>query len=313
MDGGTAIITVTQGDWQYLKEWIEYHRNIGVDMFFIGYNGPKELYPRLPQDDYVKYYDYATDDKDPKREYMYLGGNRKAFSGWVGENDPETSMCIMQQIENQLFREILYFYKFIKYVCVIDTDEFLDIYTEDKDITTFLSKNLPDKNSSITIQMRFYGDNGKIYNDTTKGVIERFPKPLERTPVIWNAGFGKMIINMWHWDVQNGQIRLLSPHSCSKKLNNFILDPEKIELRHYWTKSLEEWIMKLSSKIDKDYANRFGNTVFSTFFKWNMYTLKKLQAIPRLLKKYDIWYNPLNEDKDFAYRYAKANNLEFKP
>lgn len=312
MREGTAIITVTQGDWQYLEEWIDYHHNIGVDMFFIGYNGPKDLFYKLPKYDYVRYYDYATDPKDPTRSYMYLSGN-KTFSTWANENESEYNMMIMQQVENQLLREILYFFPFIKYTCVIDTDEFLDIHTEDNNITEFLSKNLPDINSSIIIQMRFYGDNEQIYNDKTKGVIERFTKPLPKMSVTEDYGWGKMIINMCHQDVRDGKIRMLSPHTCSKFLKYFILDTNKIELRHYWTKSLEEWIMKLSPRFDKDYLRRFGNNVFGEFFKWNIVTLKKLKTIPKLLAKYDVKYNPCNEtNKSLAYKYAKANNLEFK-
>ena len=97
----TAIITVTQGDWQYLEEWIEYHRSIGIDLFLIAYNGPIEEMNRLPKYDYVKYYDYATDDKDPMRSYMdYSDG--KGFSGWIGEYEREYNGLIMQKIENML-------------------------------------------------------------------------------------------------------------------------------------------------------------------------------------------------------------------
>ena len=34
----TCILTVTQGDFDYIEEWIEYHHNIGIDLFLIGYN-----------------------------------------------------------------------------------------------------------------------------------------------------------------------------------------------------------------------------------------------------------------------------------
>lgn len=312
MKDGTAIVTVTQGDWQYLEEWIEYHHNIGVDMFFIGYNGPKDLFHKLPKYEYVKYYDYATDPNDPTRSYMNRGDGT-GFSGWVRENTPEYNMRIMQQIENQLLREILYFFPFIKYTCVIDTDEFLDIHTDDKDITEFLSKNLPDINSSIMVQMRFYGDNEQIYNDTTKGVTERFATPMPKMSATKNCGWGKMIINMHHQHVKDGEIYMNSPHTCAKFLKDFILDTDKIELRHYWTKSLEEWIMKMSPNFDKDYFQRFGNNIFGEFFKYNSITSAKLKAIPKLLAKYDIEYNPCNEqNKSLAYKYAKANNLAFK-
>lgn len=306
-DIGTAIITVTQGDWQYIQEWIEYHHNIGIDLFLIAYNGPTEKMKDLPQYDYVKYYDYSTSNNVLFKE---MSRNGKRFSGWIYENTPIYYSCFMQKVENQLFNELLYFFPMIKYCCVIDTDEFIKIKNNYQDITKFLISRLPNTNSSISIRMQFYTDNNELYNSKLP-VLDRF---TEKSNIynIHDLGYTKAIINLYHEHVRNGEIKLLSPHTCSKLLPNFLLDINEIELSHYFTKSLEEWISKFNSNNDADYLNRFNinKDVFTEYFKFNKMTDEKLLIIPELLKKYNVKYDPLIEkNKDFVSQYKRVHGI----
>jgi len=51
--------------------------------------------------------------------------------------------------------------------------------------------------------------------------------------------------------------------------------------------------------------------MFGQFFQRNRITPQKLIAIPELLKKYNIDYNPLNEkNKIFVEQYKKYNSLD---
>ena len=302
----SSIITVTQGDWQYLKEWIEYHHNIGINLFLIAYNGPKEKMKDLPKYDYVKYYDYSTSDNPLFSQFTEKG---KEFSGWIFE-DKEYDMRIMQQIENQLLRELIYFFPMVKYCCVIDVDEFIDIHSGPKNITFHLDRNFNKKEyPAIKIQMRFYTDNNQIYNNFWANVRERFTEKYKDVNAYKDPGMGKSILNLWHNDVRYGKTKLNSPHTCFN-MPNYVIPPKEIELNHYWTKSLEEWISKFNPENDKHYLHRFPNIMFKNFFSMNKITEEKLKAIPELLKKYNIDYDPLKEaDENFVNQYKKANSI----
>jgi len=305
MQETTAIITVTQGDWQYLNEWINYHHNLGVGLFLIAYNGPVEKYGDLPKYPFVKYYDYSTHEGDELFSYMNRG-NGVGFSGWHGENTPEFEMRIMQQIENQLLRELIYFFPKVRYCCVIDTDEFISLKMGDTDITQFMCERDNGSFSYMPIRMAFYDDNNLIYN-STEDVLKRF------THYRWGnnpaPGFQKLIINVQNVFTKRGNIKLLSPHTCSMRGYPAIHFSEA-ELKHFFTKTLEEWIMKFDPSIDKDYVLRFGHGIFKVFFEQNDITDEKLLAIPELLKKYNVNYDPLtDEDQNFVENYKRVHKL----
>ena len=92
-------------------------------------------------------------------------------------------------------------------------------------------------------------------------------------------------------------------------------DFNKLELKHLFTKSLEEWIIKFSTyycKKNTDYKRRFPNNMFKTFFETNELTEEKIKAIPELLKKYNIDYNPAvqEDDENIKQLYIKIHNNE---
>ena len=122
----SAIITITQGDFEYLKEWIEYHYNIGVKIFFIGYNGNYKNFDKLPKYDYVKYFDFSTNtniENDLNFDYQK--------NGWPNFYENVITHIIFPYIQT--------FYKdIIKYVAVIDTDEFIFPTENFDNITNYL-------------------------------------------------------------------------------------------------------------------------------------------------------------------------------
>ena len=318
--GKTCIVTVTQGDWQYLDEWIRYHLGIGVDLILIGYNGKSDEFVRLPRYGRVRYVDFSVVEGDDMYR-MLSSSDDYPFSGFM---DPDSTVnnwydgYLQVKVLNLLVEYVRCFFHDIEWCCIIDTDEFIDLRDGTKDINEFFSRNFPKENSSYSMLMRFYNDNGLIYNDG-RPCMERFTcgnSFLDVNPSKSCWYLTKIVVNLRHPDVLANRCHVYSSHLvrlCDPM--RWLFDNRKIELRHYWTKTLEEWISKLSTDNDRYYFTRFRGKIFSEFFfkeyAWNELTNEKLRAIPVLLKKYGIDYKPEVEEKDvrFVEAYKLANKI----
>lgn len=313
MKNKSCIVTVTSGDFLYIKEWIEYHHNLGINLFLIAYNGNKKDYHKLPEYEYVRYFDFSKDENAVFDELDVLKSN-KAFSGCHDLtqilNNPLNNN-LQNNILHILLKTVLLCYPSIKYSIVIDTDEFINIENKEN-INEFLNNNFPDNYSSLSIEMKFYTNNNLIYYEN-KPCIERFTEIIDKP--YFGFGCTKIVINMYHNDTINGNpLIMLSPHYCGLSHPDWYrFDANKIFLKHFFTKTLEEWIMKLNIDIDSDYLRRFKGNIFGVFFENNKLTEEKIKAIPGLLKKYNINYNPGIEenDEEFKKLYNKINYLNY--
>lgn len=303
----SAIVTVTQGDFDYIQEWIEYHHDtLGVDLFMIGYNGRSEDYDRLPKYDYVKYFDFSH-NFNPINNCLNAK-NLKEFSGWKKRKEDIQEFPLQQKILTLLVRSIKLLYPSIDYTFIIDTDEFVKFNTYQG--KTFLDhlNEIPVKDTqAVGIRMKF-PKQCPIYFDQTKGCLERFAGK-DVLPKDWTSGgFVKTVFFMRN--IEFDEIKITSPHFM-EGMKYYNLYHSDVWLSHYFTKSLEEWIMKMDPSIDADYLRRFRGMVFKVYFEYNEMTDEALKAIPDLLKKYKINYSPEVEerDEDFRERYKKVNNL----
>lgn len=307
----SCILTVTQGDFLYIKEWIEFHHSIGVDLLLIGYNGKAEDFNKLPKYDYVKYFDFSFNDNEI---HDNLNASKMGcFSSFSSLEEIKTNCKIPQtNMFNTLLACVKHIYKNIDYTIIIDTDEFINI-KNNSNINEFLDENFDKNNLSCMIKMCFYNTENIYYED--KPCQERFTNGffLENGRE-HDLGCFKTIINNKH--EQFFDTFMNSPHTC---INGTCekLDTNDIELKHFFTKTLEEWISKFNQNVDNDYINRFRGKVLSTFFfdgnrnVINVITEEKMKAIPKLLEKYNVKYNPIMEENDseIIELYKKYNNL----
>ena len=126
--------------------------------------------------------------------------------------------------------------------------------------------------------------------------LNRFNK-LSINKYARGVGGCKTIINNFYDDIKD--IQILSAHTCSKHENDYILTRDDgIVLKHIFTKSLEEWIMKMTRNIDNSYMARWHGYIFNEYFKWNEITNEKLDAIDDLLNKYNMVVAQLKEMQD---------------
>lgn len=303
----TAIITCTQGDWQYIDEWIIYHRNLGVDLFLIAFNGDSKDFDRLPKYDYVRYFDFSVnqDRKD-------LTGQLEIKSlDFYTSNASLThyTLKLQQRIQNILFDNCRYLYPEIHYCVAIDIDEFIDL-KEGTSITEFLDNVVNVEEPAVWLCMDFYKDNGFIYNDK-RSVIDRFKydhnKFNKDANSIW---YHKMILNLWNSEVKQNKHRIIHSHGINfDNWNKHIVDTNKISLCHFHLKSLEEFIMCLDEQYNRYACTRYKDCILDTYFDFNDYSDEKVKAIPELIKKYEIDVDPAIHEKNETWRqkYIKLN------
>lgn len=309
----SAIITVTQGDFEYIDEWIQYHHNIGYELILIGYNGNVDNMNKLPKYDYVRYIDFSFDfNNDLHAEF---NRKNKGFSAIEGFK-PKCDLAFMNRCLCILLDYVKFFYKDFQYVSPIDTDEFITIDGYDN-INDFLYDNYNNEYPSMQFLERIMDDNDLIYYEK-KPVTERFTRISPKLQMSWwSSKFYnyKSIINAYHKDVKNDTKILSSPHNLSlSEMHEF--DSSKYFIRHFYTKSLEEYLMKFKSSIDNDYSTRFNSRMLYNYFHFNILTDEKLYKWNELCKKYDVKFDIYSQTKPSPYhnsitRYCKLFNKDF--
>lgn len=302
MKNHIAAITVTQGDFQYIKEWVEVNHERGIDFFLICYNGPKEDYGKLPQYDYVRYLDFSF----MQGNELYEDCNRlgKDFSE-LGFHKPQFQQVFMQRLHNLMLETLMCAYTMVKWCIPMDTDEFINIKIEGVTLHDLIGKLMSDDKPAMAIRMQNMSDSNQIYADFDIRITDRLTMKADGgtyRPADWYHRwmYKKSVINMKHPDILSRRRMMVSPHNITNQDLDDLLPFSAIEIQHYYTKTLEEWIMKFSPKNDNNYSARYSNNMLSTFFKYNEVTDEKLIAIKGLLEKHNVNYNPLHEDMQDA-------------
>jgi hypothetical protein len=136
-----AILAIAKNEGAYFKEWLEYHRLVGVEKFYI--------------------YDNESDDDTKKVLAPYIKSGIVEYTYRPGEK---------QQIP--VYNEGVKKYKYdTEWLALIDLDEFL-VPVADKTITEYLD-SLPKNTSQVLAGWVMYGSNGHI--EKPEGlVIENF-------------------------------------------------------------------------------------------------------------------------------------------
>ena len=236
-----VILAVFREEGPYLKEWIDYHLNLGFNHFYLAdnnFNDKDEPYlkeiRKLP---YVEIADFRNRIMD--QSYFVTHGY---------DQRPEA--------KNDWF-------------LAIDIDEF---FTLNGSISLSDYKKLVIDHgcSSIKINWLVYGNNGHLKKESG-GVIERFPIPTNKdymTTKPFSRGGIKATINVHNFVPQVNSFKccnsLFQEWGCDlfQSLN---YSYNYAYIRHYFTKSEEEWI----EKQNKWFSNGLNNKRY----RWKIYNL----------------------------------------
>lgn len=268
-----ALCCIAKCENDYIKEFIDYYRDLGVDKIFI------------------------YDNNDTSGEYI--------------ENVLEEEDKILCEIINyrgkkicQLtaYQECYTKYKYeYDWFLFFDCDEFLT-FTHQKTIKEFLSLNKFKRQHIIHINWMCYGDNNLITNDGRK-VTERFSNPIYPLDFKRQYNFPE---NNHVKSIVRGNLSCIN-WSCTPHtpISHFLscCNPSGIKcdanspfckydfnvayIRHYLTKTIEEWItIKQRRGYPDQYKHEYEKKLnIKEFFKVNRWSKDKQKIIDTFKEK----------------------------
>ena len=256
----SCILTIIKNEHQYLDEWIKYHLNLGVSHIFIfedidslshkeitdKYSSFVTLNPisNLLKEHEIKLVNKLKETKATNPQFIYL---EKAI--WYIKNNFNYNWCF-----------------------VIDVDEFITLENTTDKLINLL--DIYKEYDAVLLQWECYGANGLINKPdySEKGVLDIYTKPTTGyVPGKYPDSFSKKIIynlNNYKRSFWNG---VHQPADICNFCNTDLKRDRKyhcfknIYIRHYVTKSWEEYVWK---KKSRGYFMGFRRT-FDAFFKIN--------------------------------------------
>lgn len=278
-----AILTIAKNESRYIKEWLDYHRNLGVDRFYIINND---------EPDENTMYNILTEEANNKHDIIQVN---------IPGAEELKKVGMQEGAYNAVYQQVIKKFNDIKWLAVIDIDEFLHL--GGIKIHEYLDQTKFNDTDVIHLNWRLYGDNGNIlYED--KPVQERFTKqcPLNvvynddeaRKGVLENM-FVKSIVRVTdkrtylrphHSYVENGVCRrgngtLSDFRYAAEQLTN-----DECYIKHYNCKSLEEYIDRrcLPTTTDVNYQiPADAVTRLRWYFNENEKTLEKVAYVKQRL------------------------------
>lgn len=215
-----AICAIFKNEALYLEEWIEYHRFIGINKFYLYNNNSNDNYMDILKP-------YIQKNIVELKEYP---GDSKQMDAY---ND-----CLMKHKKDT------------KYILFIDIDEFIfdkDFNALNKVNDTFSNNKLA---SAIQINWMIFGSsNEKLY--VAKPVLKRFQYRSKidfdmnkHTKSIVNPRRTLCFLNP-HFSIPIGKYVSINIHgeTLNGALNNNFKEND-LRINHYFSKSKEEFILK---------------------------------------------------------------------
>ncbi len=263
------VCTVTKAKHEnlYVRDFIEYYLNLGVDKFYFG-------------DDNEEYVENLS---DILQDYV--------TKGLVDINYVYYRNMSHELFFDESFRAVKYRCKWILF---IDVDEYLEFTDKNMNIKTYLNMPIFDKCDVIRIHWLIYDDNNLVYYDE-RPVFQRL-----------NHSVFHNINNRYHKSIVRGKdykgvlfdrtmhqpVMSTIPNQCDA-IGNFetlglgTLGFPKYKycyFRHYKYKTAEEFSLKLLRGRHRGIKYKIEYKI-DQFFRLNTFTEKKLKVIERILNR----------------------------
>jgi len=306
-----ALCAIAKNENLYIREWVEYYKNIGISKVIINDNNDKE----------GERFDVVIND------YIEDGFVDINDMRGIVKNDPRYGYSIQGQAYEHCYDN---YHKNYDWMLFFDADEFLFVESKYKDIYEFLN-DFSDYDG-IKVQWKVFGDNGHLYYEN-KPVIERF---LNETNMHYTF-YVKTILKC-----KDHKYRLLfGPHGVSNKETNIVnMKKKKVDIKkpirndfrvyydlpvylyHFLTKSTQEYIERKFNKTDAHYGGNFNNIrhMKKKYFQYNEHTKEKDEMfqsavtisndMKEIKEKFNnnynnIYYNKTNYNNEFSLPYPK--------
>lgn len=256
-----CICSICKNEKLYIKEFVEYYYNLGVDKLFIydnneidGENLMNILYEYI-KNNFVKIIDVRGLSSIQIPIYNYCYKNNKNLYNWIGFVDIDEYLFIE---DNQTIKNYLYNKRFNKCQTVF----FNWIIYNDNNLIKYDSRSLKERFTHQSLKH----SQGKSF---VRGNIENLIIPTSHMPGI----------NIFHFCNSNGE--LIYPNNFFE--NKFEKKP-KAYIKHYYTKTVEEFCDKLKKgdahfhKNHIEYKESIKQRI-NIFFSLNKITKDKLNVL----------------------------------
>ena len=220
-----AVVAIIKNESRYISEWLEYHYRIGVDKFYI----------------------YDNDSED-RSELM------KILDPWIQNHIVEykffPGICRQMPAYNDAIEK----HRFdCRYMAFIDLDEFIFVKTG-QTLLEFLNDFFAQdpRIAGLAVNWRMFGTSGRNFYepiDVTERFTHRAPDNYEENFLIKTIADPRKIFYM---PISHCAIYMFGTFCCDENFNvvleykNPANTCEKIQMNHYFTKSIEEYTQKIS-------------------------------------------------------------------
>lgn len=236
----TCILTVIKNENEYLDNWIKYHLKLGIDHIFIGEDFDSQSHKNITNN-------YSSEKVTLLQVIDFYDTNEKREKLLY-----EKSHSFV--LQNSYFRNGIQYIKnnySYNWCFIIDIDEYITIKDNHKSINDVMVEF--QNYDAVILQWENYGANGLVYKPDykEKSIIETytqktgFPKLddrkwFEKVKTVYN-------INTYNNTCASNRLPTLNCNWCktdfTKDRNKLVYD--KVYIRHYFTKSWEEYVWKL--------------------------------------------------------------------
>lgn len=263
------VCSIAKNENQYLSEWVEYHLSIGVSRIYI----------------------YDNNDVDGERVNDAFG--QSTISSHVSVIDVRGKKFVQKKVYDEFYKT----YEF-DWCAFIDIDEFITLPANGSchDVSAFLADCAGF--DAVHLNWQCFGDNGHI-RKSEAAVLQRFTKPL--TPFDFKYTYITIPENCHIKSIIRKGLNISwisgtdewgsNPHTPNGLQNVCNARKEKIPnspfsdicfdgayIRHYMTKSLEEYAVKIQRQCADCEANFYS---YPKYFRANRLTVKKVAFLKR--------------------------------
>lgn len=270
-----ALCCIGRMENRYAVEYVEHYKKIGVDKIFI----------------YDNNHDNEEHFEDVLQEYIDKGIVQ--IIDYRNKTNLHNEGNIQLQAYNHCYNS---FGDDFDYMCFFDFDEFLT-FVEPITIKEYLERGK--QFDMFLINWKIYTDNNLVrYED--KPIQERFTQPMELTKSIMYNNIPENFHVKTICRTKKHISWAFTPHMpasvgltvcngsyepCSAQVFQSI-NYEKAYLKHFTTKTIEEWMWKLSRGVPDRNKETFLQTYsINRFFKYNEQTEEKMKFITENYKK----------------------------
>jgi hypothetical protein len=221
-----SILTIFQNEAPYLKEWIDFHRSVGIEHFYLinhlSTDNFKDILQPYMDQDIVELFQCTENNPSD-----WNGTQVRAYDALLPKLQDET-----------------------KWVAILDTDEFLFAY-EEKDLKQFLKSYENNQIGGIYVFWQCYGTSFQRKIPSNKSLIESL---ILKAPTDYELNkYGKSIVRPdrceslgihvcgykpgYHDIKANGEAYDgTSFHASYEKVITQTIDISQIRINHYWTR-----------------------------------------------------------------------------